>query len=129
MHEPCNASKKQEGHRAMDRNRVPICISGTLHAKYPALESRVTEFIEFASDQRMPVSMNLIQEHTKMTANITGITSFKASNGWLNQFLRRSTVQPSYKLSGKGNPSLPACHASAMNILRSISATYEPSNI
>ena len=111
MHEPCSALKDREVISAMDRKRDPISTYGTLHAKHPALESRVTEFIEFARDQHMPASMHLIQERAKMTADIMGITSFKASNGWLNRFLHRLTVQPSYKLRGKGNTSLTPCHA------------------
>ena len=121
--------RNREAISAMDRNRVPIYTSWTLQAKHPALESRVTEFIEFARDQRMPVSMHLIQERAKITADIMGITSFNAFNGWLNRFLRRSTVQTSYRLRGKGNASLPSCHASGMKALRSISALYEPSKI
>ena len=76
--------KNREAICAMDRNRVPISTSGTLYANYYALESRVTEFTKFALDQRMPVSMHLIQERAELTADIMDITLFKASNGWLN---------------------------------------------
>ena len=73
--------KNREAISAIDRHRVPISASGALHAKYAALESRVTEFIEFARDQRMLVSMHLIQNRAKITADIMGIPSFKGPNG------------------------------------------------
>ena len=113
----------------MDTNRVSTSTPGSLHAKYPELEARVTAFISFARDKRMPVSMHLIQERARMIANQLGIQSFHASNGWLDRFIRRSSVQPSFKLRGKGNALLPTSHSEAMTQLRAISALYEPANI
>ena len=89
---------KKEIYYGMDRNRVSLDARGTFQAKYSELEARMTEFIAFAPDQHVPVSMHLIQERARMTAEIMGIDPFKASNGWLQNFLRRTSVQPSFKL-------------------------------
>ena len=58
-----------------------------------------------------------------------GIKGFKASNGWLERYSRRSSVQPSYKLKGKRNDTHPPCHTSRMVEMRSAASQYEPRNI
>ena len=50
MHEPRNASKIRKAIIAINHIRVKISTNGTMYAKYPALEARVTEFIEFVRD-------------------------------------------------------------------------------
>lgn len=51
--------KSKEDISTTNRSIVPISTSGTLRAKHYALEARVTELIEFARAQRMPVSMHV----------------------------------------------------------------------
>lgn len=64
-----------------------------------------------------------------MNAEMLRITGFKASNGWLERYLRRTPVQPCYKLRGKGNPTIPPCHNSRMDEIRSTASQYESCNI
>ena len=64
-----------------------------------------------------------------MTAGTLGITGFEASYGWLERHLRRSPVQRSYKLIGKGNATVPHCHTSRMVKICSAVSQNEPCNI
>ena len=41
---------------AMDKNRVNVTLQRYLYTKHPVIEQRVTEFVEFAREQRLPVS-------------------------------------------------------------------------
>ena len=121
--------ESEENLRELDSNGESVYSKGTPHPKHPELESRVTEFVAFARNNRMPVSKSLIEERAVMTAEMLGITVFKASNGWLERYLRRSSIQPPYKLRGKGNAILPPCHTSRMVEIRSTASQYEPCNI
>ena len=121
-------SKKSEL-QAMDRNRVNLTVKKLLKTKFPEIEDHVVNFITFTRNQRLPVTMSLIQERAKMIAESLGIMNFAASRGWLDKFLRRSPIQPSFKLYGKGNASLPALHAERMNELRQIVSEYEVRNV
>lgn len=58
---------------AIDRNRILLDVRRILYGKNIELEERVTQFISFACDQIMPVSMTLIQEQTRMTAELLQI--------------------------------------------------------
>ena len=49
-----------------------------------------------------------------MTAESYEVTGFQASNGSLDRNLRQSSIQPSYRLRGKGDSNLPTNHTSAM---------------
>ena len=86
---------------AMDKNRVSVTVQRYLYANHPVIEQRVTEFVEFAREQRLPVSKTLIQERARMIARNLGLESFKASNGWFSRYLRRSNVQSSCNLHRK----------------------------
>ena len=45
------------------------------------------------------------------------------------RFLKRSSVQPSFKLRGKGDSSLPVGHAEYMSSIQEITKQYSASNI
>lgn len=77
----------------------------------------------------MPVSETLIQERAVMTSEMVGIKGFKASNGWPKLYLRRSAVEPSYKLRFKANASFPICQISRMFEILSAASHYELCNI
>ena len=100
-----------------------------LYAKHPVIEQRITEFVEFAREQRLPVSKTLIQERARMIARNLGLESFKASNGWFSRYLRRSNVQSSCNLHGKGNESIQTNHLDRIEEIRSIAAQYQLKNI
>ena len=73
--------------------------------------------------------MGLIRERVRMTAESLNINSFKASPGWLEKFLHRSSVQPSFKLHRKRNIQLSKNHLTKMEEIRQIASQYDVSNI
>ena len=101
----------------------------TLYARNLMVDEKVVQFINFASSERLPASMPLIQARAKLAAENLGITTFKASSGCLMRFLRRSSVQLSFKLRGKGDSSLPVGHAGYMSSLQEITARSSACNI
>ncbi len=84
----------------------------------------MTEFIAFARDERLPVSMYLIQERGKIFSEELATENFKASNGRLQNYIQRSSVQGSLRLHGKDNAVLPSNHVQQMEALRCIAAMY-----
>ena len=114
---------------SMDKNKVRFSVQRCIALKYPEIEERVIEFISLARSQRLPVSMRLIRERALMTAESLKINSFKASPGWLEKFLRRTSVQPSFKLHGKGNSQLSKNHLTRIEEIRQIASEYDVSNI
>lgn len=114
---------------ALDANRVPLTVQRKTYATYPAIDSEVQNFISFARSERLPVSFRMIQDRALLAAQRLGIPNFKASPGWIQRFLRRSPIQPSFRLHGKGSSSLPERHAEQMQQLQLIAADYDASNI
>ncbi len=51
------------------------------------------------------------------------------SNGWLDRFLQRSPVQPSFKLHTKGNSALQRGHAERMEQIREKCKEFDVINI
>ena len=92
---------------SMDTNNVPLSLQRCTAPKHPEIDAQVIQFISFARTQRLTVSMKLIRERARITAEELNITSFKASPGWLQKFLRRSPVQPSFKIHGEGKDAAP----------------------
>ena len=83
------------------RKGVPKDINQPLYATFPAIENVVIEFIRFARAERLPVALRLIQERARKGAEKRNILNFHAFRGWVEKFLRRSPVQPSFRLHGK----------------------------
>ncbi len=54
------------------------------------LMERSSIFVKFVRSQRLPVSMSLIQERSRLSAESNGIIGFKASRGWMRKFIRRN---------------------------------------
>ena len=70
------------------------------------------ELIRFTRRERLPVTGPLIEAYGMKVAAAHNITIFKALNGSLERFLRRSPVQPSFKLHAQGSAALPhSCEA------------------
>eukprot|EP00171_Calliarthron_tuberculosum_P023727 IDg23727t1 len=63
----------------MDSAGSPIGVRRPLKGRLPGVECAVTEFIGFVRSQRLPVTLNLIQERARLSAEQQGIDSFKAS--------------------------------------------------
>ena len=96
---------------------MPKDIKRPLHANFPVVDSVVIEFIRFARSQRLPVTLHLIQERARKEAGTQGILNFYASRGWAEKSLHRSPVQPSFRLHGKGDMTLPTDQAERMQEL------------
>ena len=111
------------------KNRVSLDVRRNLYAKYPILEQRLVEFILFARQQRLPMSSKILTTRALAIASELGIEGFHASNGWLEKFIRRSPVQTSFKLHGKGGSVLPSSHVERMEQIRDIAKHYHVSNI
>ncbi len=109
--------------------KVPGDVKRPLRAQYPTVEAEVVEFIRFARSQRLPVMSCHIKSCASKAAQRAEITGFKASNGWMQNFLRRTPVQPSFKLHGKRNSELPATAEEKMKQIRQTLANYDISNI
>ena len=114
---------------AMDKNRVFLDVRRNLYATYPILEQRIVEFITFTRQQRLLVSSKLLTTRALTIASELDIEGFHASNGWLEKFIRKSPVQPSFKLHGKGGSVLPSSHVERMEQIRDIAKHYHVSNI
>ena len=100
-----------------------------LNAMYPAIEARVMYFICYVRSQCLPVTSSHVKQYARNAAADEGITKFKASNGWLEKFLRQSSIQPSLWLHGKGgNTQVPGTD-DRMEEIRGILSTYELKNI
>ena len=91
-------SKKRTWLIEQDRKGVPKDIKRPLYVTFPAIENVVIEFIRFARAERLPVTLRLIQECAGKEAETLNILNFHASRGWVEKFLRRSPVQPSFRL-------------------------------
>ena len=72
-----------------------------LNAMYPAIDARMIDFISYAQSQPLHVTSSHVKQYALNAAAKEGITKFKASNRWLEKFLRRSSIQPSFRLHVK----------------------------
>ena len=81
-----------------------------LAARYPALEAELENFVSFAQHLRLPVTRNLIEERARIVTSTLGLLEFKASNGSIERFIRRSQVKNSVRLHGRGCPRIPTNH-------------------
>ena len=85
---------------------TPMGIRRALYAKFKPIDDEVLNFINFVRSERLPVTKSHIQACARQAATNLSLSEFKASNGWLQNFLRRSGVQYSFKLHGKGGTRL-----------------------
>lgn len=116
--------KKKQVWLEQENMRVPIGVKRPLYARYPAIDAEVVEFVNFARSQRLPVSSCLIKMCALLAERKNNI-QFTASNGWLQKFIRRSTIQPSLKLHGKGGAPVAAGTELRMIEIRQILSTYQ----
>ena len=119
----------QSNYLAVEASGAHINSHRPLKARYPVIDQGVFEFAAFLRDQRIPVSLGLLQTRARMIAEKHNISAFRASRGWISRFLRRTGVQLSLKLHGKGGSSLPEGHSTRMSEIREISREYRLSNI
>ena len=70
-----------------------------------------------------------MQEHALATAITKSITNFKASNGYIENFMRRAGIQSSVRLLGRGVSTIPNGHGERMNQIQEICSMYPLRNI
>ena len=95
-----------------------------LYAKYSEIYVELIEFMRFVQSQRLPVSRSTLQYRAGMAADSHDFTAFKASNGYIQRFLRRSPIGKSIRLHGKGSSFVPMDHAVYMSEFRSTVNEY-----
>ena len=100
-----------------------------LYAKYPEVDAELEAFIAFARSLGLPVTRELMQERALTTAITKGITNFKASNGYIENFMRRAGIQSSVRLHGRGGSTIPNGHEERMNQIQEICSMYPLQNI
>ena len=113
-------SKKRTWLIEQDRKDVLKNIMGLLYAKFPVIENALIEFTRFRRSKLLPRRSRLIQECALEEAKTLDITNFHASRGWVERLLRRSSVQPSFRLHSKGGVTLPTYYAERMREIREI---------
>ena len=96
---------------------------------HPALDIELESFVSFSRSLRLPVTKKLMQERSRIAVTALSIEEFKASNGYIEKFLRRSNVRKSVYLHGRGGSILPISHAERMTELRNVTGNYPLKNI
>ncbi len=104
----------------LDKNGTPHNTKRPLYSKYPAMDRNVMQFIRFARSQRLPVTLSQIKQRALLTSERENLSGFRASNGWVRNLLRRSSVQTSFRLHVQGSVSLPAMHEEQMAAFRQL---------
>ena len=100
-----------------------------LFAKYPEVDPELEAFIDFARSLGLPVTRELMQKRALTTAMTKGITNFKASNGYIENFMRRASIQISVRLYGRNGSTTPKGHEERMNQIQEIHSMYPLLNI
>ena len=108
---------------------IPIHVKRPLFAEHPDIEADVIKFIKFVRSERLPVTSCHIKARALRAARNYNHTKFRASNGCLQKFIRRSAIQKSFKLHGKGGMELTTEASARMQEIRDISSQYELKNI
>lgn len=96
-------------------------------AQYPELENELFRFVSCLRVANVPCPPSIIQVQAKEIANKLNILDFKASNGWLENFLKRFNLK-TINLFGEGgevnkdDPTL----LEQLNKLYEIISTYDP---
>ena len=65
-----------------------------------------------------------MKECALTTALTRGITTFKASNGSMEKFMKRAGIDSSVRLHGRGGPTIPNGHEDGMNQIRDVCFLY-----
>ena len=113
----------------MEKNLLPSDVKRSLKPAFPEIEAEVKRFIQYARLQRLPVTKSQIQAMALKAARDNGNAQFKASNGWVEKFLRRARIQRSCELHGKGGTQIPVGTQERMEEIRSTLAKYDLKNI
>ena len=77
----------------MEAKCAPMDVSRVLKGQYADLDRDILEFIGFVRNERLPVTLSLIQTLALLLAKVRQQYYFRASLGWVAKFLRRTGVR------------------------------------
>ena len=113
----------------MEAQGAPVDLARVLKGRYPDVERGTLEFIGFVRNERLPVTLILIQTHAQLLAEVHQHNNFRAFCGCNAKFLRHTAVQTSLRLHGKGGTKVTDESLERMKEIRSIAAEYSLDNI
>ena len=108
---------------------IPISVKRPIKAIYPLMEAEVLDFIKWVRSERFSVTNYHIKARALRAATRLKTFGFRASNGWLQNFIHCSTFQRSFKIHAKGGLDLPTDATVRMQEIRNISSYYELAKI
>ncbi len=100
-----------------------------MYPKHPIVDEELVKFVSFARNLRLPGTRRLIEERAQIIATTNDVSKFKASNGYIQNFIRRTGVHKSVRLHGKGGSSPLPEYAAKMVELRIVTSNYWLKNI
>ena len=77
----------------------------------------------------MAVSLRVLQVRARRVGERLNVRNFKASRGWVENFIRRNGVQASVKFHGKENAKLPKDYYNRIAEIKEIASTHDLKNI
>ena len=104
--------------------RTPHRVKRQLYAHYPEVDAELMELLQLSRSQRLPLSRRILQQRARIAVYRLNVSGFKASNGYINRFLRRIPVQISIRLHGKANSFVPMDYKIHMDEIRSTFGNY-----
>ena len=107
----------------------PLTIMKELYGRYPEVDTEVEAFVSYARSLGLPVTRELMQERALPAAVTRGITTFKASNGYIEKFMKRAGIDSSVRLHGRGVSTIPSGHEERMNQIHDTCSLYPLRNI
>ena len=133
----CSISRQSVRNIWDDRNILPeneknssfLDARRPLNATYPVIDARVINFISYARSQRLPVTSSHVQQYARNAAANEGINKFKAVNEWLEKFLHRSSIHPSFRMHGESGNTQVSGTDNRMEEIRGILSICELRNI
>ncbi len=81
------AKKKREIEQCLKDGMSPSA-KKHLRLRFPEIDSEVSTFFEWLREQRAPISMSLILERARKSAENHNYSDFQASRGWMQKFLK-----------------------------------------
>ena len=82
--------------------RVLHGVKRQLYARLSAVDAELMELLQFGRSQGLPVSRSILKERGRIAENRLDLYEFKASNGYIDRFIRRNAIQKSICLLAKG---------------------------
>ena len=123
------SNNTQERYSTVSFNKSQAYVKKELYTKNPEFDAELEGFVAFSRSLGLPVTREFMRERALTTANVWCISSFKASNGYIEKFMRRAVVQSSVHLDGRDGYIIPNGHEERMNQIREVCYEYPLRNI